>query len=274
MPLILLLFFLFGCSKAPSHFQGVAHTHSYHIQVGNPLTNYGRKDIENIISKTFEEVDALYNHWNPYSLLSTNPDAPKLKAILTLAHSFQVLTDGRYNPTLGAPIKTFKTKGVLPKESSAPSYDLDGMLKGYVVDLLIEKLTQQRFCQNLYVEWGGEIRVIGKHPSGRKWHVLVDKEIVTLEDQAIATSGAQEQLWDIDGSTYTHIMNPLTSKMLKVEEGRVSFVTVKAPTCSLADALATACMTCETIEEASKFAKQMKEKYPVEFWIGIWHIKP
>jgi thiamine biosynthesis lipoprotein ApbE len=61
--------------------------------------------------------------------------------------------------------------------------------------------------------------------------------------------------------------------MLKVESGMVHKATVRAPTCALADALATATMACEVLEDASNFAEEIKEDYDVDFWIRSWDIK-
>ena len=270
MRYIILLLCLAACSsKKPSHFSGIAHTHAYHIHVGHRLNSKSTQEIEALIDDTFDRVNRLYNHWNPDSLLSTDSTAPELKPILSLAHSLHTLSEGRYDPTLGASIHLFKTEKVLPQKV----YDLDGMLKGFVVDELIDKLTEMGYT-DFYVEWGGEIAARGHHPSGRPWQVLVNKEVVSLTEGAFATSGAEEQMWDIEGAIYTHIMNPKTHRMLTIEEGKVSFVTVKAPSCALADALATACMACETPSESAAFAERMKEKHPVEFWIGQWQSQP
>ena len=46
--------------------------------------------------------------------------------------------------------------------------DLSGIAKGWAVDKIAEALPSP--C---YVEWGGDIKVRGKHPSGRSWVVAV-----------------------------------------------------------------------------------------------------
>jgi len=273
MRIILLLFlFCFSCSKSPTHFKGLAHTHPYHIQLGHSLTFEEKKEIEKLLADTFEEIDTLYNHWNPQSLLSKNPTSPKLLPILLLAHHFRKLTKGRFDPGLGIQLKLFKTSSKLPKGFYPKVYDLDGMLKGFTIDKIIEQLTEKGY-EHMYVEWGGDIRVRGRHSSGRKWRILIDKEVIELEEGALATSGCEEQMWDIEDATYTHIINPLTGVMLKVENGMVHKVSVRATTCTLADALATATMACEVFEDALEFADEIKAEYNVDFWIQSWDIK-
>ncbi|QVL57111.1 MAG: FAD:protein FMN transferase [Simkaniaceae bacterium] len=263
---------LVGCAKQPLHLSGVAHKHPYHIHVGHPLSHKEKKEISKIIDNVFLEIDETYNHWNPDSELSRALLTPKVEAILSLAHSFYDLTEGWYDPTLGGPIKTFKETGNLPSKSMPVTYDLDGMLKGFTIDLILERLFQKGY-QNLYVEWGGDIRICGNHPTGRFWRVLVDDEPLDLIDAALATSGCQEQLWDIGSHTYTHIINPHTLEMLEVKSGHVHKVSVLAPTCALADALATACMACGSLESAYAFAKKIKKEYPeVEFWITSYEL--
>ena len=183
-----------------------------------------------------------------------------------------MITKGRFDPGLGVQLRLFKISSKLPEGYYPKVYDLDGMLKGFTIDRIIESLTEKGY-KHMYVEWGGDIRVKGQHPSGRKWKILIDKEVIELEEGALATSGCEEQLWDIEDTTYTHIINPLTGAMLKIENGMVHKATVRAPTCALADALATAAMACEIFEDASVFADEMKKEYDVDFWIETWDIK-
>lgn len=133
----------------------------------------------------------------------------------------------------------------LVKDNDALEIDLGGIAKGYTVDLLYERLKQLNI-QHLYVEWGGEIRVSKDHPAKRPWRVaLKDKETyLELSNQACATSGDYEQNWkliDTDGheGLYFHILNPLTLNMLEAEEHSGKSFTVIAPTCTLADGIAT-----------------------------------
>jgi|JI10StandDraft_1071094.scaffolds.fasta_scaffold01341_8 thiamine biosynthesis lipoprotein len=270
--LILSLLLLFGCSKGPTHFKGVAHTHPFHIQVGRSLSIKEREEIHQLIRTTFEEIDHHYNHWNPHSDLSKGILSMEVQAILSEAQSYYELTEGRYDPTLGAPVKYFKQTGNLPEKVLPQTYDLDGMLKGFTIDLLISRLREKGY-DSLYVEWGGDLRVLGHHPKGRPWLVLLDNRPFPLENASLATSGCEEQLWKIGNALYTHIINPHTLKMLEVKKGEVHQVSVMAPTCALADALATACMTCGSLENASAFAEKIKKEYPeVEFWITSYEL--
>ena len=138
--------------------------------------------------------------------------------------------------------------------------------------MIIERLSKKGY-KNLYVEWGGDIGTRGNYPTGRSWQVLVNEKPLALKGMAIATSGCQEQLWDIENHTYTHIIDPHTLEMVEVKNGHVHKVSVLAKSCALADALATACMACETLDKAYAFAKKIKKEYPqVEFWITSYEL--
>lgn len=253
----LLLFMLFGCSSpSTTHFQGLAHTHTYHIQIGKHLSTRAKKEVMETIERVFEEVDTHYNRWNPLSDLSRVNDGwdstPEVNEILSLAINYKEITGGLYDPLLGGVIAAWKEslkEGKLPTlEKVQGEIDLDGMLKGYTIDLLIDRLGELGY-HDVYVEWGGDIRARGKHTENRPWRILVREEVVEL-DGAIATSGNEEQKWKVGAKEFTHIIDPHTLRALEVKQEMS--VTVKAPTCAFADALATACMTHTSSDAALK----------------------
>eukprot|EP00755_Sulcionema_specki_P022623 Sspe_Gene.76965::Locus_48068_Transcript_1_1_Confidence_1.000_Length_702::g.76965::m.76965/K03734/apbE; FAD:protein FMN transferase len=59
------------------------------------------------------------------------------------------------------------TNGKLAKVRSS-TIDLSGIAKGWAVDKLVERLEQSGH-QHIYVDWGGDVRCVGKHPKGREW---------------------------------------------------------------------------------------------------------
>ena len=54
------------------------------------------------------------------------------------------------------------------KKHAEAKLDLNGIAKGWAVDAIADQLPSP--C---YVEWGGDVKVRGLHPSGRKWQVAV-----------------------------------------------------------------------------------------------------
>ena len=154
-----------SCQNSPkriTHLRGLAHTLPYHIQIGQGLSPHEKRLVKALIDETFAEVDQIYNHWNPQSELSKLNQtpakektllSPALFQVLTLAKNISELTQGRYDPTLGALIASWKEnlkEGRLPpsfdtptgwehfqfekqkisKDSETVSLDLDGMIKG------------------------------------------------------------------------------------------------------------------------------------------------
>ncbi|MDZ4159027.1 MAG: FAD:protein FMN transferase, partial [Anaerolineaceae bacterium] len=116
--------------------------------------------------------------------------------------------------------------------------DFGGIGKGYAVDRAVEILRQYGVSQAL-VNAGGEIAVLGggwrigiQHP--RLENALLGS--LELKDMAVATSGDYQQFFELDGKRYHHILNPKTGYPATGIHG----VTVIAPNCTDADALATA----------------------------------
>ncbi len=293
---LVLSFFLFfsACHfKKPfvTHFKGVAHTHAYQIQIGQLLSQKEKKTITLLIKQTFDEVDTFYNHWNPHSELSflnrlkvgeKMKLSPSLLKLIQKAKEATLLTHGLFDPTLGSFIKEWKKalqRKELPKKmlkfksgwhlfplqgnviyrlSHTSLLDFDGLLKGFIIDMLINALTDKGYL-NCYVEWGGEMRGKGKHPSKRDWQVQLasfNNTIVTLCNEALATSGNEEQYFDSQGKRYCHIIHPKTKEAVGLKA-----VSVRAPTCLLADILATALMTFVNAKQAFQFLEENRKDF-------------
>jgi len=306
--LCLLCVFLAGCdsSKEPlTHFDGQEMTMRYHVMIGKALSDREKDQVQHAIDDNFFRIHTLFNRFNPHSELSRlNALGPgekvsvsdELYQLLKLTDRMVHLTEGRFDPTVWSVQQVWEkslVKGELPhqelleakavgwdkvhldektfwKENSLTQLDLSGIAKGHGIDLLVEKLNRLGY-DNVYVEWGGEIRVSGRHPEGRPWTVAITPlgdaqqvwDTVELDGQGVATSGDYLQYWQVGKETYTHIVNPVTKEPLKRAEGGVASVTVCAPTCAEADALATTAMIFSSVEEAQKWALRYPE---YTFW--------
>lgn len=307
--LIPLIFILAQCqSPHPTHFSQTFMTIETHISIGDPLTKTQNQEIQNIIYQTFQEIDSVYNKWNPDSEISQinrlGSNIPfilstDLYQFLIRIGTFVKLTEGRFDPTIEPLQKLWKESipsdaeiaalkpaigwdklqfqnGTLIKKDERTQIDLGGIAKGLCVDLLIERLKKAGF-HHLYVEWGGEIRTSENHPSGRPWHIGIshfdNPQIamtqIDLNDQALATSGDYYQNWKLQEATYCHIFNPLTLKPLEVKKGSVASASLLARDCVTADALAKVLMFFESPDEAEKWLIKVKEEYPeVKCWIS------
>jgi thiamine biosynthesis lipoprotein len=139
--------------------------------------------------------------------------------------------------------------GALVKRRPTVTLDLSSIAKGYGVDRVAEIVRAAGFTDFL-VEIGGEVAASGTRPDGRAWRVGINRPkpearpdeiygVVSLKDQAFATSGDYRQFFIQEGVRYSHIIDPKTGYPVA---SRVVSVSILAGDCTLADGLATAVM--------------------------------
>lgn len=125
------------------------------------------------------------------------------------------------------------------------SLDLSGIAKGFGVDQLAETL-ESFGIRDYLVSIDGEVRARGAKPGNAPWRVAVEKPdrkerevagVVELTSGALATSGNYRHWVDLNGQSFSHTMDPRTGRPL---ENGLAAVTVRAESCMLADAWATA----------------------------------
>jgi len=156
----------------------------------------------------------------------------------------------------------FLPDGSLRKTDSSLSLDLSSIAKGYGVDQVAETIRAAGF-DDFLVEIGGEVRASGRRPDGRPWKVGINRPssraaaaeviyAVELGDKSMATSGNYRRFFRIGDKTYSHIIDPRTG--YPCQNGVVS-ATVIAPSCTLADGLATALMVMEPEQGLEMVAK-------------------
>lgn len=231
--------------------------------------------------------------------------SPELVRLLDLTNRIVTLTEGRFDPTIEPLQQLWKSRlenkqipspneiasiqealgwdkihvdnGFFHKDHDKTQLDLGGIAKGYCVDLLVERINAAGY-PDVFVEWGGEIRASGQHPDQRPWKIFISRlgnnspddaiDILTLNNQAIATSGDYLQNWQVGAESYFHILDPVTLQPLKIRPDSVASASVLAPSCAVADGLATALMMFENAEKAQKWAEKLKEIDPeLSFWI-------
>jgi len=264
---------------------------------------------QTILEDTFSKVHAHLNYWNLESEIarfnqkkSTKPFpiSQTLHTFLKRINRYLPLTEGRFDPTIAPLQKTWQKalkqaktpsekeikqakKNVgwhllhinrthITKKKKGASLDLGGCAKGYTIDLIIEKLKENGYT-NALMEWGGEIRTIGKHPSGRKWRIGIAHTThpsIKLKDAAIATSGNTYQSWNVkvdgENKNYTHLIDPKTAKPIELET--TFSVTVQAPNCLLADILASTALVMGR-DHAENYLKRTQKAIPsIRFWLS------
>ena len=158
-------------------------------------------------------------------------------------------------------------KNSLKRARSGLVIDVSAVGKGYGVDrlgLVLEGLGYRRYL----VEIGGEVRARGLNRFGKPWSIGVEKpdggaqdvaELVSLPDMSIATSGNYRNFLTLEGKTVTHIIDARSGQPVSHGLGSVS---VLAPSCMRADALATALYV---LGEDDGFALAEREKIAALF---------
>lgn len=143
-------------------------------------------------------------------------------------------------------VDKFTLDGLIINKSHESVYiDLSTIAKGYAVDAVADLLTEHGL-DNYLVEIGGEMRVSGTKPHNIDWMIAIEKpvsgtriaqKIITIGDNAIATSGDYRNYFEEDGVRYSHLIDPKTLKPIQHNLVSVSVVAKKSIE---ADGLATA----------------------------------
>jgi FAD:protein FMN transferase len=195
-----------------------------------------------------------------------------LYEILSKAQDIAVLTNGAFDITIGPVVQLWrrarriaklpdkqqlletlslvgyqnvhldKRKRTVLLNKKGMRLDLGGIAKGYAADVAINVL-KKHGIQKALVAAGGDIVVSGAPPGKKGWTIGIaalsptnSPRYIQLSNAAISTSGDTEQFVDIDGTRYSHIVDPRTGLGIR---GRSS-VTVVTSTGTMSDSLATA----------------------------------
>lgn len=134
-------------------------------------------------------------------------------------------------------------------------FNFSAITKGYGCDLVGEML-HRNGADNYMIEIGGEIALCGRNPSGEPWHIQIDAPIeessgtvhtpmyiIEATDCGIATSGNYRNFRETAQGKAWHTIDPTTGYPVKTS---TLSATVIAPSCMMADALATACMAMDS----------------------------
>ncbi len=134
--------------------------------------------------------------------------------------------------------------------------DLGGIAKGYAVDRAAD-IFFRHGVEDFLINAGGDLRAGGLNSRGTEWVIGIQHPrseglitTTTLKNRALVTSGDYQRFVDIDGVRYHHILDPQTGLPFRIWTS----MTVTAPSCMTADALATGLfgMTEEEIRNVIK----------------------
>lgn len=232
------------------------------------------RNLEDSINEVFSRIDRSVSVFNDSSIVSrinrneTAEVDSVFQRVFEVAKSVNYLTRGAFDPTIGPLIETYGfgrnhclhepsaneidsmmqfvgiaecglIDGKIYKKSPQTTFNFSGIAKGYAVDLIAEMLRRNGVGDYL-VEVGGDIAVSGKNEVGKPWAILLEptKRIIQMTEGAVATSGNYRK----NHSGFGHIIDPRSGYPTEVSAPAVSVI---APTCIMADAIATACMVTE-----------------------------
>ena len=209
----------------------------------------------------------------------------ELFEVLKYSKSLAFKTDGAFDPTIGqlsrlwrisrfrknlptdkSLLRALSLKGIGNLQLSEKTkeavlkkpgviLDLGGIAKGYATDRMLVILNKFGINRCI-IDAGGDLR-LGYKPRGKSgWTIKIggqnhpDLPTLSLEQCSVATSGDYSQFVEINGTRYSHILNPHTGYGLK----NLSQITVICENGMKADSLATACsvLGLDRIKKLSK----------------------
>lgn len=149
------------------------------------------------------------------------------------------------------------------KKDTLLALDFSSVAKGYAVDQIVNLLLTKSL-KHFMVEIGGEVRVNGENSRKKFWNIAIRNpknpeavfEVLSLNNQAMATSGDYFQYFEMKGQRYSHILDARTGYP---KTNAITSVTVVAPTCMQADGLATALMVL-SVEEGQQLVASLDEE--------------
>ncbi len=220
------------------------------VEIPEPFIQLFRKSMEisEATGGAFDiTVGPLVKSWGFWKREGIPPDSATVKELLNL-------TGYR---------KVYIEQGKVVKNDPRMMLDFNAIAQGYTVDMLYECLRESG-CTHILVEVGGEVRGSHGKPGGSPWSIGIEQpagndtapqildRTISLSDRAIATSGSYRKYFIRNGVRYSHTIDPATG--YPVSHSLLS-VTVIAPECTRADALATAFMVMGTAK-AMKYLEQ------------------
>ena len=285
---MLLSLLLIGCDSGPKglvSYSGHTMGTTYHVTiVADEKASIGQDDIDELLAGV-NQTFSTYIDSSEVSLLNENKSnewqrlSPSLISLVAASQFISEASLGAYDITV-APLvdlwgfgPSFKPDA-LPSQSDidkvmqdigyhkiivnteedklrklSPNVHLDfsSIAKGYGVDEVANYIESQGVF-NYMVEVGGEMRLRGHNPDGKKWRIAVEKpdsskrsiqRVIKLSDTAVATSGGYRNFFIKDEIEYSHTIDPKTGSPV---QHHLSSVTVLSDECMTADAWATAFM--------------------------------
>ena len=239
------------------------------------LTVYGSDKNKNdaILDRAMAEISRLegllsvnipsseVSHINESAGLKAVAAGDETMALLRQALAIASLTEGAFDPTVGAVVKLWGIgtdhprlphPSEIKKALSTVDYrmlqlnggkgsvyavqgqrvDLGAIAKGYIADRVCAFIKKEG-VKSAIVDLGGNLAVVGRAPSGSLWrlglqHPLKPRgeyfAVIETENESVVTSGPYERYFDKDGVRYHHIFDTKTGYPASSDLSSVSIV--------------------------------------------------
>lgn len=261
---------LAACSKHPEYRSNEGEVWSTRYRV----VYQSDKELGDSINEVFCQIGrsvSVFNDSSTVSRINRNETVEidtDFQSVFKTSQYVHQLTQGAFDPTVGPLIELYGfgrqkqsseptdgeidsvmqfvgidgcmiSDGRIQKKSPHTTFNFSGIAKGYGVDLIAEML-RRNGVENFLIEIGGDIAGYGKNAQGEPWAIMLEptQHILHLTSGAVATSGNYRKHYGEHG----HIIDPRSGRPTRTGLPAVSVV---APTCMIADAIATACMVAD-----------------------------
>lgn len=185
-------------------------------------------------------------------------------------HAERVLSDDEVQQALAhVGAENVSVEGdVVVKADPFVQVDVGGAAKGFAADAIAAYLRSVG-VEHADIDLGGNLFMVGNHPTGRPWRVSVrmpegvsaKAPIVEVRDQSVVTSGSYERFVEIDGKRYHHIIDVRTGRP---SQSDIVSATVVSPSSLQADMLATT-----TLLLGSGGFEGLKKRHPEALFVAI-----
>lgn len=184
--------------------------------------------------------------------------------------NYHVPTEGELEKTLPlVDASKISTDGASMSMEEGQQIDFGGIAKGYT-SARIMGIFEEYEVKSGMVSLGGNIQVYGKKLDGSKWRIGIQDPdtsrggyigVVSVEDEAVVTSGGYERYFEEDGNTYIHILDPRNG--YPADQDLIS-VTIVSKDGTLADALSTS-LYIMGLEGASEYWRSYGDDFEAVF---------
>lgn len=192
----------------------------------------------NYAATCYQQSDGLFDITSGKLRLAWHFDSGKIPAQSTIDKLLQQIGWQRLN--WNPPVLGFSIPGM--------EIDFGGVVKEYAVDRAAS-LCMEAGIQHGIINLGGDIKIIGPQADGSPWKVGIRHprkpnamlQTLSLSHGALASSGDYERFILLDGTRYSHVLNPKTGWPVKY----MSSVSVVSDFCVVAGSASTIAMLKE-----------------------------